>query len=301
MGFALYKSVTIVDGNWVLNPNSQEYPGINYFRYSNLAFLIHPSYLALYFVFALLSIVFYVKHWVRNKSFVVLRYAVWILAFSLLILGLVLLESRAGVLSLFIFIVAYSIYQVIFHRRYVLSFLIVGIVVLPLVFSVARVDRLSDTLVSLRSGLKYGVDSKSKDDPTLVRLWIWRSAFDVIKENPILGVGNGDSRDVLKHKYLERDMSAAAAVGLNAHNQYLESWLALGILGIIGLLVLLGQPLWLAVKGKDWLLLGFILFFMYANLFESMLETVTGVIYFTLIYVSLCCSKSDLDERELVR
>lgn len=295
LGFALYKSVTVVDGNWSFSPYNPEYPGINYFRYSNLSFLIHPSYLALYFIFALFSIVFYAKHWIRNKSFVVFRYFVWGIAFFFLTLGLILLESRAGVLSLFIFIMAYSAYQVIFKHRYVRSFLIVGLVILPLVFSVSRLGRLSGTVDSLMNGLKYGVDIQSKDDPTLVRLWIWRTAFDVIKENPILGVGNGDARDVLKKKYLEREMYAAATVGLNAHNQYLESWLALGILGGLGFFILLGYSMWVAIKGKDWILLSFILFFMSANLFESMLETVTGVTYFTSLYVLLCCSKSDID------
>ena len=67
-----------------------------------------------------------------------------------------------------------------------------------------------------------------------IRLAIWQCSKDVIKRNWLTGVGTGDVQDSLQAAYVSRKFYFAAYHNkYNAHNEYLEMWLANGLPGLL--------------------------------------------------------------------
>jgi O-antigen ligase len=67
---------------------------------------------------------------------------------------------------------------------------------------------------------------------------------------------------------------------LNAHNQYLQTYIALGIPGILLLMILLAFPGWIAFRRIHFVYFCFLAVFAFNILVESMLEVQAGVIYY---------------------
>jgi O-antigen ligase len=75
---------------------------------------------------------------------------------------------------------------------------------------------------------------------------------------------------------------------LNSHNQFLNTSVALGLTGLICLLLCLGLPVLLTLKNINLLLWGFCVLSGLNFLFESMLETQAGVMFFAFFSTILC-------------
>ena len=256
----------------------------NYFLSVEFSYLIHPSYLALYLLVALLIIGVEFYQWWKKSLFVKIVVA---LATILLIASLILLQSRAGVLGFGLMALVWLIYLVFAKRKYV-----VGIGVLVALFGLTyfvftKFDRLANTAKSLETTADVGVKNQSKEDGTTVRFWIWRSAIAVIQKHPVWGVGTGDIRDEMHKQYESRGMAFSAQYRHNAHNQYLETWLGVGIFGLLALLAMLLVPLWVGIKRGNWLLVGFICLCSVSFMFESMLNSIAGVGFFAIFYTIL--------------
>ena len=65
----------------------------------------------------------------------------------------------------------------------------------------------------------------------------------IIKKNFIFGVGTGDTQDSLNNRYLLNGYTDSFKHKLNAHNQYLETFIAIGLIGFSGLISLLIIPI----------------------------------------------------------
>ena len=67
---------------------------------------------------------------------------------------------------------------------------------------------------------------------------------------------------------------------LNAHDQYLQTYIALGIFGTLLLIINLLVPGWFAIRRIHFIYFSFLAVFAFNILFESMLEVQAGVIYY---------------------
>jgi O-antigen ligase len=74
------------------------------------------------------------------------------------------------------------------------------------------------------------------------------------------------------------------AQGFNCHNQYVETTLATGFLGLFFLLLMLIVYGKIAIQNKDWLSLSTLLFFAMSMLTESMFERAWAVLLFTFYF-----------------
>jgi len=68
---------------------------------------------------------------------------------------------------------------------------------------------------------------------------MWGRALEIIKDNPLLGIGTGDVKDELQRTAEIEGYSIVKDRNFNVHNQYLETWMGIGIFGFILLLLLL--------------------------------------------------------------
>lgn len=129
-------------------------------------------------------------------------------------------------------------------------------------------QRLSETTEKLAQG-----------DTSDARLYIMESAWTVVKEHPVLGVGVGDIKDSLVPFYgSEEDV-------YRPHNQYLETWMATGVSGLVTLVLMMMLPLYDAFKRRQYLAVAIIVIFAVSILFESMLERQMGVSFLCVMMI----------------
>ena len=149
-----------------------------------------------------------------------------------------MLQSRAGILGFGLLITGWLFFLTFVKRKYILGLGVIVAISGFILFVFTQFNRLAYTAKSLENSVNIGINDSNKIDGTNIRFWIWKSAFSVIENHPIIGVGTGDVRDELQKQYEKRGMSQAVIFRYNAHNQYLETWLGTGIFGLFALLAM---------------------------------------------------------------
>lgn len=266
-------SMILLFNNAVFNYFKVE--GVDSFYYVNLAFIHHPSYLALYLNFAIAILLYWLTGHFNENSFKRNMAIFLILIFQLFI---VLLSSKAGILSVLITYVLMLVYALI-QKCKVLFY------ILPLVLVICFLSTLSffpysySRFYSAESAIEEEPDPNSGES-SVARIMVWNVALELIKENPVFGVGTGDVEPELMKLYKEKNIKLAMDETLNAHNQYLQTFIALGIAGILVLLASLFIPGFWALREKQLLYLLFLAMFAFNMLVESMLERQAGVVFY---------------------
>jgi O-antigen ligase len=250
--------------------------GINYFLKDRISIWMHPSYRAMYFVMALVFLSFY------KKDFVSL--GIWRFFFSfILALLVVLFSSKAGIIGLLLLGI-YVGFQMVFRekkiKQVIIGVLASVIIFFSLYFSAPQFALRIDDAWKAVSG---NVDVKKSDESTAARMAIWSASKKIIGENIWTGVGTGAVEDVLVNEYEKEGMTTAHDEHLNSHNQFLQTFIGLGIAGFIILMLSLFLPLIAAWKNKNFLYVFFILLFIINILVESMFETQAGVIFYAFM------------------
>ena len=123
-------------------------------------------------------------------------------------------------------------------------------------------------------------DNAENDQSTALRIAIWHSASIVISENWLTGTGTGDVKDELRKEYNNEKIVVAIKENLNAHNQFLQTFAALGIIGFLTLCTTLCIPLLQSWKMGNYLFVSFFLILIANFCVESMLETQAGVVFY---------------------
>lgn len=265
--------------------------------YSSLfAFKFHTTYLAIYFCFSILILIYYlINYFSRLKIINFILIIFLILYFSAFV---VMLSSKGGLIALatvMLVSILYFFYKRGNYRNALIIFSAVGVLMFALFFS-------SDyAKVRLKESFKTYQLSKSElfelyketTESTAVRLMIWDVTSEIIKKNP-LGVGTGDAKYILKEEYKKAGMNGALNANLNCHNQFYETTLAIGIHGLIVLLIFLGYLIYMALRKRNFLLLWLVVMIVINLFFESMFETQAGVIFFVFFTLLLLTSVPDI-------
>jgi O-antigen ligase len=244
------------------------------FFYGNFSSHIHTSYFSSYLTFALSFILFSKK--MRSKS-------IWWIAAGLMLFGIILCLSRAGIITAFVVFsfFIWELYSTIENKK-VLK-VIVGslflIVLTSLLLPKVR-ERIRNAFV-----LNEQKDESVQASTAYERIEVWKVSFYLIRQNPLLGFGPGDVKEELVREYKNRNMLFAAKYTLNAHNQYLQTSLANGILGLLILVALLLGGIFNAIKTGNRFLFVLLIISVIGFMFESMLETQAGIVFFVFFYL----------------
>ncbi|MBA7585454.1 hypothetical protein ES708_27436 [subsurface metagenome] len=116
------------------------------------------------------------------------------------------------------------------------------------------------------------------------RMVLWEEALYIIKRNFFLGVGQGDIKMELHNQAKKKGYLQIVEKNLNVHNQFLETFVGLGIGGVILLIMLLFGPV-IKLKGKYFELFFYFIIIVTVNLvFESMFNRLAGVFFFAFFY-----------------
>ena len=147
-------------------------------------------------------------------------------------------------------------------------------------------------------GFKWQISRHEKInlENRLPRTVIWSEAAKLIKEEPLRGYGLGKSFETLKQRYTSINYTKGITNRFNAHNQFIESSLQLGITGFLWWIFLITYCIYISVINRDqWL--GNFLFVLIAYLMvESLLESQMGVVAigFFLSYFILSSKKQPI-------
>lgn len=239
----------------------------------------HHTYASMYFLLSITFLYLENKHH-GNEYPRWWNIIIWV-CIAFLIAITFFIQSRSGVLCL-ICLVLWALYDIIFNRKMRL-----------LGFGLTGTALLFFALVTLAPGdshnrLNSTVKEVSGGDTGDIRFEIWGNALQVIKENPIWGIGVGDRMDVLEENH-ERNFLMGQNSNwhrYNPHNQFLDTWVALGIFGLFTLLAIFLLPLIYALRDRprNILLLTFIAVAFVSSLVESTLERQMGIIFFCFAY-----------------
>lgn len=245
------------------------------FYYINLGFVHHPSYIALYFTFAIAILLNWVLGY-QGKS--TLKRNAAILLMLIFQVFIVLLSSKAGILATALIYLVTLIYNII-HRSWGKAILMPVVLLGVFIATLFLFPRSYERFYAAESAVKAETNTQSQDGSD-ARMMVWEVSLDLIKTNPIFGVGTGDVEPEMMKLYKERDIRIAMDEMLNSHNQYLQTFIALGIPGILLLLGMLFVPALWSVRKKHLLYLLFLAIFSFNLLVESMLERQGGVVFY---------------------
>jgi len=194
---------------------------------------------------------------------------------------IILLSSKAGILSIAIVSFISAGYCLIRKKMILQALFILICMSLAFWFSFNLFPHSFGRMT--RAGKLIASDEKVKNDTkegTGERLLIWRSSLDIIKNNYLFGLGTGDVKDGLIKSYSARGISMAEECRLNAHNQYLQTFISIGLIGFMVLILMFIIPVFDSVKNNYLLYLLFLIIVGFNFLVESMLERQAGVIFY---------------------
>jgi O-antigen ligase len=268
--------------------------------YINLSYHTSPSYLAMYLNFSVMIIFLSFFKEKRSKA---LRFtgAFLILFFAVFI---ILLSSKSGVLTL-LFSVLFMFFYLLFRKKYmaVAIMSLISMLMLVLVYKYAKVT-IERIKTAIDVSVNYNNISSNSEESTSERILIWEASSNVIKRNPVIGVGTGDVKQELMNEYKKEGISFAIEKSLNAHSQYFQTGIAIGLSGLLVLVLSLIIPLYFAFRSKSWIYVFFLFLFIINLLFESMLERQAGVVFyaffnallFNAMYINKYIGQKSFDE-----
>ena len=250
---------------------------INSFLYGELSMFHHPTYFAMYICLAL-SVMFYCVFRQREGLTKYHKVAMGVLipVFSVFV---ILLNAKIGLISLMLILVIAFLYLLLVQKKY-LKGLMLLIGALLVVGSLNWIAPLTFQRMQWAISVILGEVEPAATESTFGRMKVWPVAGEIIQENPIFGVGTGDIKDELINKYDTRNLSGMSAEKLNAHNQFLQSFAALGAVGFLLLIGGILAPLVQSIGRKKYVYLFFLLIIALNSLTESILEVQAGVIFY---------------------
>lgn len=252
--------------------------------------LISVHYFSMYSIFAFVILLYYLV----QKPSIGKRYqAIYISSLILLLGALYFGAARMQIATFLIVILAFITWKFGKQRNWkrLVSWqlgALIGIGGLVMIIPSSR-KRVIETY---REWMVF--EGKSKAYQTNHRVFIWRDAVKVIKEQPFLGTGLGSADDHL-YEYLKLETAefwrgnepyTLAESKYNYHNTYLQHFATLGILGISLIVLIL---IWPFINPGNYTFIAYMFLTILAIGFitESILERQAGTLFFACFYAML--------------
>lgn len=261
--------------------------GENHFYYKYLVdfTFIHPSYIAMFMVFAMIVIAREMITGYREISS--RRIWVMLIAIAFFMLFVLLLTAKIAIASMFL---ALTIAFIVWGRTYLgwkrTAFIaVIGNLVLFLAMMALPYTRQRMLMLLHYNEVSYTNSVDSREE-------IWKAVGQVADDHLWLGVGSGDAQQVLINQYAENGFTTGVEERYNAHNAYFQALVETGLPGMLFFLGFFLVCLWLAWKDKNYLWGAFLLLFMVNITTESMLKTQSGVVFFSFFNALLGLNSS---------
>jgi len=257
----------------IYNPEDNQWA---YFTESYFSFQMHRSYYAVYLV---IGVIASIHEFARSRKIGFL--------FLGLVFGVAVIQtfSKVGILLLLLSAIPvgiYYAYRMIGSLKASVLLLATIVIAITVFFSSSKMQTRFEKMIG-------ALTSQSNQRETLEsnnsRVVMWETSLELISEHPIIGSGTGDVMQVLSDRNIRNGDILLAEKKLNSHNQYLNSWVQLGLLGLLPLIIIFVTGSISAIKNKDLLYVSIVLILGISMFFESSLERQDGVIPITLLVI----------------
>jgi len=271
-------------------------PNASNLFYTDISIFHNPTYFAMYIIFCmaiLLNRIIALAD-IRNRYYIIL---------FILIIFLFLLSSKAGFVSFLLLILVVALYSILQSKRVVNAFLFI-IFMMVFLFLVMntnyRVKTFTHKLFKDLTEIRIEIASEIKADTKYnelkirleklairnsdIRVALWFSALQTINKNLFFGVGVGDEKDELFNNSVLREKNIAIVQNYNSHNQFLDTFVSIGLIGGLILILMLFFLFYYGIKNKNLLMILFSIIISAHFLTESMLNTIAGVVFFSFFY-----------------
>ena len=255
---------------------------LDYFTYEKLAnnVGIQPIYLSMYMVFAFFGVLwdFYLQPKIGLTKAGNLMASIWLFHFYMMV---VLLSSRMELMIL-ILLISILILWLEYKKKNrkwlmaIFKILVLGSVTIILlgVFPInkARYQEMIDFKKDYTQNRWGGRD---------IRIQKWLNSLELIAEQPLLGTGTGDMQDELQKVYKRNNFEVAYDHKFNPHNQYLQTWVTFGLIGLFFLFGILAVSFKHSISSENLLYVMLVLILTLSMITESILERHKGVVFFS--------------------
>lgn len=270
----------------------------NHFFYSQVSHFSHPSYSALYANTAFLLILYFLFiNPIWGKMFRYLFFA----ALPVIAAYIFLLQSKAGVIVFLVCALVETLYIINRKKRRIMAtscFVLAGALTLVLI---SKYTPLMTRMQQAAKAIQTNVPNDNPQEGTIARIVMWKTAWQAGCENPILGVGTGDVKETLLEDYREQGFVFIANKQYNAHNQYLQTFVALGFIGLLFLAVALIYLLWHNVRSHNYTIAVWWLSVILNLLVECMFEVRAGTDFIATFGCLFCYYVNAFDIQEQPR
>lgn len=113
----------------------------------------------------------------------------------------------------------------------------------------------------------------------VTRLSIWNSAWNISKENLLIGVGSSDGEKKLFEYYKDTNQMFLYKYKFPVHNQFLDSTLRFGILGFVAVTLYLLTIAYMGFTTKNGIMVAFFFIFSLSNLTDDFLNVFHGIVF----------------------
>ncbi|MCD6019413.1 MAG: hypothetical protein K0S53_2534 [Bacteroidetes bacterium] len=257
----------------------------NAFFYTEFSYFLHPSYFAMYLVFSLLMIMLFYPKWLSHLAYLNVKIGFMSIVF---LTSIFLCSSKMGLITA-VLLLPLTFGIILYRQGY--KKLIVGLAI-ALIASILISYKLFPTpFERIKMAVKVTSSSEEIDktdaESTAVRILIWKESMKLIEEHVIFGTTPGDANNQLVESYEREGLAGALRKRLNAHNQFLQTFIGTGVSGFILLLLMTIGSLIYGVLKKNYILSLFSLLMIFNFLVESMLQAQAGFIFFVFFFCFL--------------
>lgn len=246
----------------------------------------HPIYVANFLVFSGLSFI-WLNRPNKNNAALLLTITIY------LVVLLILLRSLTSIIVLSCFLLLFILKSSSLKKSIIFS--------LVILISFTALIQFSPTFEEKISKVVYGnlipTDTKYERNSLTLRLAKWQSSWELIKRNPLIGVGTGDYQDEITKIYQQLGYHYLYKRQMNAHNQFLQTTGSFGFMGLIILLLIFFSPM--GFKQLEFIHLLFLLTIVVFSMSEVILGRFQGVLFFVFFQIILSHQNKN-DKKELL-
>jgi O-antigen ligase len=240
-----------------------------FYHYLGFQMGLNAVYLSNYCI-ACITWLLYISFIYKGEKVFAPGYLVTMIACAFLFLMMFLLSSKMSLVLLFLLIFFMSLYIGYRKKALVYTSLIMILLIISGWFLTQKFGYLNWRIRSTE--FKQYSGSQDDNNGLALRITTWTTALNLIKEKPILGYGLKGANEALVERYKQIDFTPGITERYNSHNQFMETTLRSGVVGLLLLLAIIAVPFISSIRKGKFLLTVMVLHFVLVSMVEGTLE-----------------------------